>query len=53
MKGFTLWFTGLSGAGKSTLACEVESILLERGCKVEILDGDVVRENLSKGLGFS
>jgi adenylyl-sulfate kinase len=53
MKGFTLWFTGLSGAGKSTLAREAEAILLERGCKVEILDGDVVRENLSKGLGFS
>ncbi|HNT34368.1 MAG TPA: adenylyl-sulfate kinase [bacterium] len=53
MKGFTLWFTGLSGAGKSTLAEQVEQILLERGMKVEILDGDVVRTNLSKGLGFS
>lgn len=53
MKGFTLWFTGLSGSGKSTLAEQVEQILLERGMKVEILDGDVVRTNLSKGLGFS
>jgi len=53
MKGFTLWFTGLSGAGKSTLARAVEGILLERGMKVEVLDGDEVRETLSKGLGFS
>ncbi len=53
MKGFTLWFTGLSGSGKSTLARAVEEILLERGMKVEVLDGDVVRQNLSKGLGFS
>jgi len=53
MKGFTLWFTGLSGAGKSTLARKVEGILLERGINVEVLDGDEVRENLSKGLGFS
>jgi len=53
MKGFTLWFTGLSGSGKSTLAREVEIMLLERGCKVEVLDGDIVRMNLSKGLGFS
>ncbi len=53
MKGFTLWFTGLSGSGKSTLAKQVEETLLERGMKVEILDGDVVRTNLSKGLGFS
>jgi adenylylsulfate kinase len=52
-KGFTLWFTGLSGSGKSTLAREVEGALLERGLKVEVLDGDVVRMNLSKGLGFS
>jgi adenylyl-sulfate kinase len=52
-KGFTLWFTGLSGSGKSTLAKEVERILRERGMKVEVLDGDVVRTNLSKGLGFS
>ena len=52
-KGFTLWFTGLSGAGKSTLAERVRDILLERGVKVEVLDGDEVRTNLSKGLGFS
>lgn len=52
-KGFTLWFTGLSGTGKSTLANMVEETLLERGLNVEVLDGDVVRTNLSKGLGFS
>lgn len=52
-KGFTLWFTGLSGSGKTTLARAVESILRERGLKVEVLDGDIVRQNLSKGLGFS
>ena len=52
-KGFTLWFTGLSGSGKSTLAQFLTPILQEKGCKVEILDGDEVRENLSKGLGFS
>jgi adenylylsulfate kinase len=51
--GFILWFTGLSGAGKSTLATYLAPKLKERGCKVEILDGDEVRENLSKGLGFS
>jgi len=53
MKGFTLWFTGLPSSGKSTLARKVEEILLERGMKVEVLDGDVVRTNLSKGLGYS
>ncbi len=52
-KGFTLWFTGLSASGKTTLAERVRDILLERGMKVEVLDGDVVRQNLSKGLGFS
>jgi adenylyl-sulfate kinase len=52
-KGFTLWFTGLSGSGKSTLSSLVEEALLERGMDVEVFDGDVVRENLSKGLGFS
>jgi adenylyl-sulfate kinase len=52
-KGFTLWFTGLSGAGKSTLARLVERELIGRGHKVEVLDGDVIRTNLSKGLGFS
>jgi len=52
-RGFTLWFTGLSGAGKSTIAERVYQHLQEAGRKVEILDGDVVRTNLSKGLGFS
>jgi adenylyl-sulfate kinase len=52
-KGFTLWFTGLSGAGKTTLARLVETELRGRGHNVEVLDGDVVRTNLSKGLGFS
>lgn len=53
MKGFTLWFTGLPCSGKSTLARKVEELLLERGVNVEVLDGDEVRENLSKGLTFS
>ncbi|HEX2089776.1 MAG TPA: adenylyl-sulfate kinase [Actinomycetota bacterium] len=53
MRGFTVWFTGLSGAGKSTLAEMLEEELRKRGLKVEMLDGDVVRTNLSKGLGFS
>ena len=52
-KGFTLWFTGLSGAGKTTLAKKVQKSLLRRNLNVELLDGDVVRTNLSKGLGFS
>lgn len=52
-RGFTLWFTGLSGAGKSTLSALLEKELRRRGRKVEVLDGDVVRTNLSKGLGFS
>jgi adenylyl-sulfate kinase len=52
-KGFVLWFTGLSGAGKTTLATSVGAELARRGLKVEILDGDEVRTNLSKGLGFS
>src|SRR3954453_7927476 len=51
--GFTIWFTGLSGAGKTTISDLVAPALRERGLKVEVLDGDVVRENLSKGLGFS
>ncbi len=51
--GFCIWFTGLSGAGKSTLAKLLEDSLLERGLRVEVLDGDAVRTNLSKGLGFS
>ncbi len=53
MHGFTVWFTGLSGAGKSTIAGRLAPILRERGLNVEILDGDAVRTNLSKGLGFS
>jgi adenylyl-sulfate kinase len=53
MQGFTLWFTGLPSSGKSTLARGVEQVLLERGVNVEVLDGDEVRETLSKGLGFS
>jgi adenylylsulfate kinase len=52
-RGFTLWFTGLSGAGKTTVAEIVEKELKERGLRVEVLDGDIVRTNLSKGLGFS
>ncbi len=51
--GFTIWFTGLSGAGKSTLSAILDQELRERGHKVEVLDGDVIRTNLSKGLGFS
>jgi len=51
--GFTLWFTGLSGAGKTTLAKKVQKIMVQRGMNVELLDGDVIRTNLSKGLGFS
>jgi adenylyl-sulfate kinase len=53
MKGFTIWFTGLPSSGKSTLARLVEGSLLERGLRVEVLDGDEVRTHLSKGLGFS
>lgn len=52
-KGFTLWFTGLSGAGKSTLATALSDEFRRRGYRVEVLDGDEVRTNLSKGLGFS
>jgi len=52
-QGFTLWLTGLSGAGKSTLAVAVRDELVVRGRNVEVLDGDEVRTNLSKGLGFS
>ena len=51
--GFTIWLTGLSGAGKSTLARSLEQALRDRQRHVEVLDGDEVRENLSKGLGFS
>lgn len=52
-RGCVIWFTGLSGSGKTTIAHEVEERLLDAGVPVEVLDGDVVRENLSKGLGFS
>ncbi len=52
-KGFCLWFTGLSGSGKSTITTQLVKELRKRGSKLEVLDGDVVRENLSKGLGFS
>jgi adenylylsulfate kinase len=52
-QGFTVWFTGLSGAGKTTIAAIVEDELRSRGHRVEVLDGDVVRTHLSKGLGFS
>ena len=51
--GFAVWFTGLSGAGKSTIAELVAAELDRRGVRWELLDGDVVRQNLSKGLGFS
>lgn len=52
-RGVTVWFTGLSGAGKTTICQRVEQSLHERDVKIEVLDGDVVRENLTKGLGFS
>jgi len=52
-KGFTVWFTGLSGSGKSTIAEMLYHEFQARGLPTEILDGDVVRQNLSKGLGFS
>ena len=52
-KGFTLWFTGLSGSGKSTLTDMLHEEFQRRGYKVEVLDGDIVRTHLSKGLGFS
>ena len=53
MSGLVLWFTGLSGAGKSTIAELVGRELEAQGTPVEYLDGDVVREQLSKGLGFT
>ena len=52
-QGFVLWLTGLSGAGKTTLAARLAPELRARGLRVEVLDGDEVRTNLSKGLGFS
>src|SRR5438270_9197671 len=51
--GFTIWFTGLSGSGKSTLSEVIEQRLKACGRNVEVLDGDIVRTHLSKGLGFS
>jgi adenylylsulfate kinase len=48
-RGVTVWFTGLSGAGKTTITTAIEKELRDRGCKLEILDGDIVRENLTKG----
>jgi adenylylsulfate kinase-like enzyme len=52
-RGFTLWFTGLPGSGKSTIANALEKEFGRRALRIEILDGDVVRTHLSKGLGFS
>lgn len=52
-RGVTVWFTGLSGAGKTTVRMAVEKILRDRGYPIEVLDGDIVRQNLTKGLGFS
>jgi sulfate adenylyltransferase len=52
-QGACMWFTGLSGAGKSTTAEVLTVLLLEHGRQVTVLDGDVVRTHLSKGLGFS
>jgi adenylylsulfate kinase len=52
-QGVTVWFTGLSGAGKTTICQAVEKALRSQGHKLEVLDGDIVRENLTKGLGFS
>lgn len=52
-RGVTVWFTGLSGAGKTTISHEIGERLKAAGCKLEILDGDIVRTNLTKGLGFS
>ncbi|MFO7540254.1 MAG: adenylyl-sulfate kinase [Chloroflexota bacterium] len=51
--GFVLWMTGLSGAGKTTIALILEEVLRDRGLKVERLDGDVVRESLTRDLGFT
>jgi adenylyl-sulfate kinase len=53
MSGFTVWLTGMSGAGKSSTSKLLEKYLRDRGANVEVLDGDVVRTFLSKGLGFS
>jgi len=53
LPGFTLWFTGLSGSGKSTISHRITKRLRESGRRVELLDGDIVRTNLSQGLGFT
>ena len=52
-RGVTVWFTGLSGAGKTTISQAITKRLKKAGCKLEVLDGDIVRTNLTKGLGFS
>ncbi|MCX5685822.1 MAG: adenylyl-sulfate kinase [Planctomycetota bacterium] len=52
-QGYVLWFTGLSGSGKTTVSELAVKQLRSRGVKIEVLDGDIVRTNLSKGLGFS
>ncbi|MFO7255304.1 MAG: adenylyl-sulfate kinase, partial [Bacillota bacterium] len=52
-RGVTVWFTGLSGAGKTTIARAVEAALRARGVPVERLDGDVVRQSLTRDLGYS
>lgn len=52
-RGVTIWFTGLSGSGKSTIVQALAERLRSRGLKLEVLDGDIVRTNLTKGLGFS
>ena len=52
-RGVTVWFTGLSGAGKTTINNQLKAKLRDRGLKFEVLDGDIVRTNLTKGLGFS
>jgi adenylyl-sulfate kinase len=52
-QGFTVWFTGLSGSGKTILAMKLEEVLRTRGLKVERLDGDIVRQSLTRDLGFS
>ena len=52
-RGVTIWFTGLSGSGKTTISQALEAKLRAAGVKLEVLDGDIVRTNLTKGLGFS
>lgn len=52
-KGVTVWFTGLPSSGKSAVADRLDEILKERGCRAERLDGDIVRKDLARDLGFS